>query len=160
MTWKYQLPLALPQWTQMFSQEWREVLPLQGKAFERLHKGGHQVCVSWSCSEGGPGHIWKFTLVTWKRRNNMYVECQHEGFHPAIYGTQGRKSFERIDNICMWNVATQCLYSDVFVSDNIFFHLLDSLESKPHLDSVLLKATYSETSGAVIVADDNLVMVG
>jgi len=26
-------------------EEWREVLPLQGKAFERLHKGGHQVCV-------------------------------------------------------------------------------------------------------------------
>ena len=59
------------------------------------------MCVSWSCSEGGPGHIWKFTLVKWKRRHNMYVECQHEGFHPAIYGTQGRKSFERIDN-CTW----------------------------------------------------------
>ena len=46
----YQLPLALPQ-PPMNSdvQEWRNLPPLQGKAFERLHKGGHHVCVSWSC---------------------------------------------------------------------------------------------------------------
>ena len=52
--------------------------------------------------EGGLGHIWKFTLVKWKRRNQIYVECQHEGFQPAIYGTQGCKSFERIDNIYIY----------------------------------------------------------
>ena len=46
--------------------------------------------------------IWKFTLVKWKRRNQIYVECQHEGFQPAIYGTQGCKSFERIDNIYIY----------------------------------------------------------